>query len=69
MRKVASHTHFVTGVMSEDEAGPAADNSMHAEFGAAGGHPATVSTIGARFGAKAAAPKAAPKGKKADDDE
>ncbi|SVB17224.1 uncharacterized protein METZ01_LOCUS170078 [marine metagenome] len=68
MRKVASHTHFVTGVMSEDEAGPAADNSMHAEFGAAGGHPATVSTIGARFGAKAA-PKAAPKFKKAADDD
>ncbi|MBP59955.1 MAG: hypothetical protein CMJ62_00390 [Planctomycetaceae bacterium] len=68
MRKVTSHTHYVTGVMSEDESGITADNSMHPEFGHAGGHPDTVTTIGARFGVKAPAPKAAPKAKKADDE-
>ena len=54
--------------MSEDESGITADNSMHPEFGHAGGHPDTVTTIGARFGVKAPAPKAAPKAKKANDE-
>lgn len=67
MRKVTSPNHYVTGTMSEDESGLSADNSMHPEFGTAGGHAATVTTIGARFGSKA--PKAAPKAKKASDDE
>ena len=59
MRKVASHTHYVTGTMSEDESGPAADDSMHPEFGKTGGHPDTNSTIGARFAGqkRRAAPK------------
>ena len=69
MRKVASHTHYVTGTMSEDESGVTADNSMHPEFGHAGGHPDTVTTIGARFGKKAPVYKAAPKAKKVADDE
>ena len=68
MRKATSHSHYVTGVMSEDESGTDADNSMHPEFGHTGGHPNTVTTIGARFGTKAPAPKAAPKSKKTDDD-
>ena len=68
MRKVTSPSHYVTGVMSEDESGPSADNSMHPEFGTAGGHAPTVTTIGARFGTAAPAPKAAPKAKKADDE-
>ena len=68
MRKVASHTHYVTGTMSEDESGLPADNSMHPEFGHTGGHPDTVTTIGARFGSKAPAPKAAPKVKRSDDE-
>ena len=29
MRKVTSHSHYVTGVMSEDASGIPADNSMH----------------------------------------
>lgn len=68
MRKVTSPIHYVTGVMSEDESGVPADNSMHPEFGAAGGHAATVTTIGARFGTAAPAPKAAPKAKKTNDE-
>ena len=67
MRKVTSPTHYVTGVMSEDESGLPADNSMHPEFGHTGGHPDTVTTIGARFGSKAPAPKAAAKVKRSDD--
>ena len=67
MRKATSHSHYVTGVMSEDESGIPADNSMHPEFGHAIG-PDTVTTIGARFGKAAPAPKAAPKAKKADDE-
>lgn len=71
MRKVTSHTHYVTGVMSEDESGITADNSMYPEVGKATGHPDTVTTIGARFAGqkrgRAPAPKAAPKAKKADD--
>ena len=66
MRKVASHTHYVTGTMSEDESGPAADDSMHPEFGKTGGHPNTNSTIGARFGKKA--PVYKPRAKAADDE-
>lgn len=54
--------------MSEDESGIEADNSMHPEFGKAQGHPDTITTIGARFGVKAPAPKAAPKAKKTDDE-
>jgi hypothetical protein len=69
MRKVASHTHYVTGPRSEDESGLTADNSMHPEFGHTGGHPDTVTTIGARFASKAPAPKVAPKAKKAYDEE
>jgi len=69
MRKVASHTHYVTGPRSEDESGLPADDSMHPEFGKTGGHPNTNSTIGARFGKKAPAYRAAPKAKKAADDE
>jgi hypothetical protein len=42
---------------------------MHPEFGKTGGHPNTNSTIGARFGKKAPAYRAAPKAKKAADDE
>jgi hypothetical protein len=53
--------------MSEDESGLDADDSMHPEFGTASGHAPTVTTIGARFGTAAPAPKAAPKGKKSDD--
>lgn len=68
MKKVSAHTHYVTGVMSEDESGIEADNSMHPEFGKAQGHPDTITTIGARFGVKAPAPKAAPKAKKTDDE-
>ena len=68
MRKVTSHSHYVTGVMSEDESGISADNSMHPEFGHTGGHPDTVTTIGARFATAAPAPKAAPKVKKTDDE-
>jgi len=70
LKKVSSHTHYVTGVMSEDESGIEADNSMHAEFGKAQGHADTVTTIGARFGtsAPAPAPKAAAKSKKTDDE-
>ena len=60
MKKVEAHTHYVTGPRSEDESGLTADDSMHPEFGKAGGHPDTVTTIGARF--KPAA-KAAPKAK------
>lgn len=54
--------------MSEDESGLTADDSMHPEFGHTGGHPDTVTTIGARFASKAPAPKAAPKVKKTDDE-
>ena len=64
MRKVASHTHYVTGTMSEDESGLTADDSMHPEFGKTGGHPDTNSTIGARFAGqkrRAAPRRAAPK--------
>ena len=68
MRKATSHSHYVTGVMSEDESGATADASMHPEFGKTGGHADTVTTIGARFGRKAPAPKAAPKSKKTDDE-
>ena len=70
MRKVAAHSHYVTGVMSEDEAGAPADNSMHPELGAAIGS-ASVATIGGRFGSKPAAapPAPAPKAKKASSDD
>jgi hypothetical protein len=58
MRKVQAHSHYVTGVMSEDESGNAADNSMHPEVGAAVGG-ASVATIGGRHRTAAApAPKA-----------
>ena len=72
MRKVTSHSHYVTGVMSEDESGVTADNSMHPEMGKASGHADTVTTIGARFSGqkrgRAPAPKAAPKVSKSDDE-
>lgn len=68
MRKVTSPVHYVSGVMSEDESGLTADNSMHPEFGHTGGHPDTVTTIGARFAREAPAPKAAPKARKSDDE-
>lgn len=68
MRKVTSPVHYVSGVMSEDESGVAADDSMHPEFGHTGGHADTVTTIGARFASKAPAPKAASKAKKSDDE-
>ena len=72
MRKVTSPVHYVSGVMSEDESGITADNSMHPEMGKASGHADTVTTIGARFASqkrgRAPAPKAAPKAKKANDE-
>jgi len=61
MRKVTSHSHYVTGVMSEDESGIPADNSMHPEVGAAIGG-ASVATIGGRHGTRRSAP--APKFRK-----
>ena len=63
MRKVASHTHYVTGVMSEDESGATADNSMHPEMGKASGHADTVTTIGARFAGQKRRAAPAPKAK------
>ncbi len=63
MRKVTSHTHYVTGVMSEDESGITADESMHPEFGHTGGHPDTVTTIGARFAGQKRRAAPAPKAK------
>jgi hypothetical protein len=39
MRKVTQHTHYVTGVMSEDDSGPPADNKMMPEVGKAAGTP------------------------------
>ena len=66
MRKQSAHSHYVTGVMSEDESGIAADNSMHPEFGAAIGS-ASVATIGGRH-ASAPAPKAVPKAKPSSDE-
>lgn len=70
MRKVATHSHYVSGVMSEDESGAPADNSMHPELGAAIGG-ASVATIGGRHGTRrrAAAPPAPPKFKKASSDD
>jgi|TARA_Y100000310_G_scaffold155382_1_gene154848 hypothetical protein len=58
MRKVTQHTHYVTGVMSEDDSGPPADNKMMPEVGKAAGTP-DVPDIGARHRGKKAAPKAA----------
>lgn len=57
---VSQHTHYVTGVMSEDDSGLPADNSMMPEVGKADQSPA-VPNIGARHGGKKAAP--APKAK------
>ena len=54
---ITQHTHFVTGVMSEDESGLPADNSMMPEVGKADQSPA-VPNIGARHGGKKAAPVA-----------
>ena len=59
MRKVTSHSHYVTGVMSEDESGIPADNSMHPEMGAAIGG-ASVATIGGRHAPAPAPPRSAP---------
>lgn len=59
MRKVATHSHYVSGVMSEDESGSPADNSMHPEFGAAIGG-ASVSTIGGRHAPAPAPRRSAP---------
>jgi len=56
MRKVTSHSHYVTGVMSEDESGIPADNSMHPEMGAAIGG-ASVATIGGRHASRRSAPR------------
>ena len=68
MRKVTSHSHYVTGVMSEDESGIPADNSMHPEFGAAIGG-ASVATIGGRHQTAAApAPKIRKPAPPADDE-
>ena len=68
MRKVTSHSHYVTGVMSEDESGISADNSMHPEMGAAIGG-ASVAAIGGRHATRRRAPAPAPKFKKPADDE
>ncbi len=54
---ISQHTHFVTGVMSEDESGLPADESMMPEGGKADQSPA-VPDIGARHQVKKAAPKA-----------
>ena len=59
MRKVTSHSHYVTGVMSEDESGISADNSMHPEMGAAIGG-ASVATIGGRHAPAPAPRRSAP---------
>ena len=51
---ITQHTHYVTGIMSEDESGLPADNKMMPEVGKADQSPA-VPDIGARHGGKRAA--------------